>query len=195
MNSALQQLLYERCFPIVSAVEAMKKEKDKIVICIEGRCGAGKTTISAVLARLLEAEVIHMDDFFLPPSLRTQERLGQAGGNIHYERFREEVISGIKKEGSYEYRIFDCSIQDYSRKVAVSETAITIVEGVYSMHPKLTELYDYKIFCDITKAEQQKRLRKREGEEGYRQFEQRWIPMEEKYFQKYNIDRKCNFCL
>ena len=39
------------------------------IIAIDGRCAAGKTTLAARLAKELGGDVIHMDDFFLPPAL------------------------------------------------------------------------------------------------------------------------------
>ena len=66
------------------------------VIVIEGRSGSGKTTLSSMLAKELNASVVHMDDFFLPLSLRSEERLSEPGGNVHYERFMEEVLPFIR---------------------------------------------------------------------------------------------------
>ena len=47
------------------------------IIAIDGRCAAGKTTLAARLAKELGGDVIHMDDFFLPLELRTEERFGR----------------------------------------------------------------------------------------------------------------------
>lgn len=57
-----------------------------------------------------------MDDFFLPPELRTAERLSQPGGNVHYERFSAEVADGILRGKPFEYSVFDCSIMGVSGK-------------------------------------------------------------------------------
>ena len=64
----------------------------RLVIAIDGKCATGKTTLAARLASGLDADVIHMDDFFLPPAKRTQQRLSEPGGNVDYERFMEEVL-------------------------------------------------------------------------------------------------------
>ena len=32
-----------------------------------------------------------MDDYFLQPYQRTEERLAEPGGNVDYERFKEEI--------------------------------------------------------------------------------------------------------
>ena len=39
-----------------------------------------------------------MDDFFLPPALRTPERRSEPGGNVHYERFLTEVLPNLRSE-------------------------------------------------------------------------------------------------
>ena len=62
------------------------------IIAIDGRCASGKTTFTQKLANYLNAEVIHMDDFFLRNELKTKERLSEVGGNIDYERFTSEVL-------------------------------------------------------------------------------------------------------
>ena len=79
------------------------------IIAIDGRCAAGKTTLAARLAKELGGDVIHMDDFFLPPALRTQERRSEPGGNVHYERFLTEVIPKLASGQAFSYQRFDCS--------------------------------------------------------------------------------------
>ncbi|MCL1877401.1 MAG: hypothetical protein FWF80_00945, partial [Defluviitaleaceae bacterium] len=69
---------------------------DARVIAIDGRSASGKTTLASELAAQTGASVIHMDDFFLPQDLRTEERLNTPGGNVHHERFASEVLPHIK---------------------------------------------------------------------------------------------------
>ena len=71
------------------------------VAAIDGRCASGKTTLAKALAKETGAGVIHMDDFFLPEELRTKERLSSPGGNVHYERFREEVLENLKRKRDF----------------------------------------------------------------------------------------------
>ena len=49
-----------------------------------------------------------MDDFFLPFELRTAERLKEPGGNVHYERFIDEVVSKLSAGEPFEYGVFRC---------------------------------------------------------------------------------------
>ena len=50
---------------------------------IDGRCGSGKSTLAGLAAHRLGCPLFHMDDFFLPPALRTPERYAAPGGNVH----------------------------------------------------------------------------------------------------------------
>ena len=44
------------------------------IIAIDGPCASGKTTVAAKIAEEWDASVIAMDDFFLRPEQRTEER-------------------------------------------------------------------------------------------------------------------------
>ena len=56
------------------------------LLAIDGRCGSGKSTLAAHMAQVFGCPVFHMDDFFLPPELRTPERLAQPGENVQIGR-------------------------------------------------------------------------------------------------------------
>lgn len=70
-------------------------ERGSLVVSIDGCCASGKSTLAQRLCTDLNGDLIHADDFFLPPALRTQERLNEPGGNIHYERFLEQIIKPL----------------------------------------------------------------------------------------------------
>lgn len=183
-----------RLIPLLQEIAKLPKT-DIQVIALDGRAASGKTTIATQLQSILSADVIHMDDFFLPPALRTEERLAEAGGNIHYERFREEVLPFLKKKADFSYHIFDCSKMDYNGKQKIRSTSFRIVEGAYSCHPLFEDYADLKVFSDITPAEQILRIRKRNGEKMAEVFQNRWIPMEEKYYAHFQIKEKADIIL
>lgn len=166
------------------------KTEGVIVIAIDGRAGAGKTTLAAALSRVLDCDVVHTDDFFLPARLRTEERLSEVGGNVHYERLRRDVILKIGKR--FSYRRFDCSTMSPGEVCAVRSKDFLIVEGSYALHPYLGDYYDVAVFCDVAKSTQRQRILKRNGADKLKLFEEKWIPMEEVYFSKFNIEQKCD---
>ena len=88
--------------------KALKDNNGMVVLAIDGMSASGKSTLAQEVADKYGGSVVHMDDFFLPAELRTNKRLETPGGNIHYERFKEEVLPGIADHRSFEYGIFDC---------------------------------------------------------------------------------------
>lgn len=164
-------------FPILEAVAT----KAPRVIAIDGRAAAGKTTAANTLSALLNAPVIRMDDFFLPPALRTAERLNEAGGNVHYERFATEVLPALASGEAFAYGVFDCSQMAMHGVREIPAAAIRIVEGAYSHHPRFGDYADLRVFFHVAPDEQMRRILARNGEAMAEMFRTRWIPMEEAY--------------
>ncbi len=196
----LINIKYTKLLPILKKLTLMNHDSLSAcskanVIAIDGRAGAGKSTIAELLSHTLCAPVIQMDDFFLPPALRTDSRLNESGGNVHYERFCEEVIPFLKKNVPFSYRCFDCHIMDYNGEKNVLTNQWYIVEGSYSMHPAFGNYMDFSIFCDISPQEQLNRIRLRNGEKMLKRFVDTWIPMEEYYFEKENIRKRCDIVI
>ena len=186
---------YLRLLPILQAAAAIPINTSIKVIAIDGRAASGKTTLAEDLKSILQADVIHMDDFFLPPSLRNDIRLAEPGGNVHYERFAEEVLPFLRNSADFSYRIFDCSRMDYNGIRTITSKQWRIVEGSYSHHPIFGNYADLALFLDVSPQEQMNRILKRNGEQMAEVFRTRWIPMEEAYHQHFNIKEQADIIL
>ena len=79
------------------------KQRSTLVLAIDGRCAAGKTTLAAHLAELCDCNVIHMDHFFLPWKQNTMEHSQQAGENMDYVRFCEEILIPLHEGRKFSY--------------------------------------------------------------------------------------------
>lgn len=180
---------------VLNKLNEMMQEKTPIVIGIDGNCASGKTSLGNFLSDFLDCNVIHMDDFFLPPALRTAKRLDEAGGNIHYERFYEEVVTSILEKKPITFRQFSCEKMDYQNEITLPQKALTIVEGSYCMREEFRRIYDYRIFMTCPYEEQLSRIRKRNGEEMLTAFIEKWIPMENKYFEICQIPSFCDMII
>ena len=172
-------------------VEKLLSRGTPVIVAIEGNCTAGKTTLAAALEKEYDCNVFHMDDFFLRPEQRTAERYAQAGGNVDYERFQEEVLDKLKAGKPVAYRPFDCSTFTLSAETVVQPKQLSIVEGTYCLHPYFGDPYDLKIFMDISEDCQTERILKR-PEFLHQRFFEVWIPMEKNYFERFQIKQKCD---
>ena len=162
------------------------------LIAIDGPCGSGKTTLAKKLATILDALVIHMDDFLIPHHLKTPERLSIPGGNVDIERLRQEVLLPYASHLPIAYRRYDCHADKFSDVVILPDCKYTIIEGNGSLLPSVRALADFCFFLRISPDKQQKRLLQRVGKERLAEFNSRWIPLENAYFAAYHLpDDQC----
>jgi len=192
----------ERYIPYIKLIAAILKQQEinqhskqatRLIIGIDGNCASGKSTLALLLLELFDAQVIHMDDFFLPPNLRTPKRFEIPGQNVHYERFLTEVVNPLKQMmPTFEYRPFSCKTMNYENTRRIDGTKMIIIEGAYSMRPDIREIYDLKVFLQIDQDLQMQRIMKRNGPEMSENFKNKWIPMENKYFEYDQIRDICD---
>ena len=161
------------------------------LVAIDGMCGSGKSTVAGKLQEYFGCSLFHMDDFFLQPHQRTPQRLGEPGGNVDYERFQAEVLEHLKDREGLLLQRFDCKTCSLLPAMHVPYHNIVIIEGAYSMHPYFGDVQDVRIFLESSKEGQSQRILGRNGPEKWKQFEDVWIPMEEKYFEEFGIRKKC----
>ena len=170
-----------------------KTQKRPFLIAIDGMCGSGKTTLGNYLAKELNTSLFHMDDFFLQPHQRTANRLSEPGGNVDYERFKEEVLDHVADANGVIFRPFSCHEWKLTDAITIPYHDIVIVEGSYSHHPNFTDSYDLKVFLEITPDEQKKRILARDGTDSWPMFEEKWIPMENRYFETFKIKENSDY--
>ena len=180
---------------ILQRVDALKAQgKRPVVIGIDGMAASGKTTLTALLEQKLDAAVIHMDDFFLPQGFRTPKRLKTPGGNVYYERFKEEVAPYLRCGQLFGYRVFDAHRHVYTETRVIQPKSVIIVEGSYCMHPELGDLYDLKVFCKVSPYEQMQRVESTRAPRA-EMYKAMWIPMENRYHAAFDIERKCDMVI
>lgn len=161
------------------------------IIAIDGRCGSGKTYLASVLSERYDANVFHMDDFYLPVDRRAPDWKSIPAANMDLTRFEQEVLRPVQSGFDVSTKIYSCRQKAYS-DLKVSYKPLTIVEGSYSCHDQLYRYYDAMVFLDISSELQLRRLSKRNN---FRDFTDTWIPLEEMYFSRYHIPEKADLIL
>ena len=174
---------------------ALLKTRPQVLVAIDGGSCAGKTTFAARLGERLGANVFHMDDYFLPPQMRTSERLATPGGNVDAERFLREVLLPLTRGEAIRARRYDCHVDKLLPPVEYPQKSVSIIEGAYSLRPDLAPHYDLKLFCRIESAPQMERVLARNGKKQAEVFRTRWIPMENAYFAAFDIEADCDLIL
>jgi len=180
---------------IASRVSQLLQSRERVLVAIDGMCCAGKTTMSDRLGSQLDANVFHLDDYFLQPHSRTPDRLNQPGGNVDVERFLAEVLLPALRGETAQVRRYDCHKDLVLPPVSVAPKKIVLIEGAYSLHPLLAPYYNLKVFCRIDPQLQLSRILARNGKAALKTFENRWIPLENKYFEALDILSQCDIVI
>lgn len=182
--------------PLLDAIDDLLScGEASVTVAIDGMAAAGKSTLGTWLAERYHCPLIHMDDFFLPAELRTTQRLSTPGGNVHYERFREEVLTGLSSGEAFSYGVFDCRSMSVTGRRTVSPCPLTVIEGAYSLHPALRDFYDLRVFCSVDPDVQLRRIEARGGKRCVPYFRDKWIPLENAYFSGCGVRECCHIVL
>lgn len=173
------------------ALEMKTTDKRPYVVGIDGMSASGKTTLGQLLhENYPDSNLFHMDDYFLQPHQRTPDRLSETGGNVDYERFKEEIILHLENKNGLSYQKYNCTTQSLSSPIKVDWQPLVIIEGAYSQHPYFGDVYELRVFCEIDKEEQLARILKRNGSDMLQRFVNEWIPKENQYFEEFDIKNK-----
>lgn len=180
---------------IAFAAQHLQGAPAPLLIALDGRCAAGKTTLANRLAAQYGWGVIHLDDFFLQPAQRTSQRLAEPGGNLDRERLISEVLLPLTRHRPGVYRVFDCRTMGFAAVPRPLPAApVVLLEGSYACHPDLRPLCGLHVFLTVDPGEQLRRLTARNPAR-LQDFRTRWIPMEEQYFRYFHIPETCDLTL
>ncbi|HHW99273.1 MAG TPA: hypothetical protein GX738_06555 [Firmicutes bacterium] len=182
-------------FELLVQIDSLTAKYPRVNVAIDGPCASGKTSLAQLLAQIYDCNVIAMDHFFLPPTLRTEGRLAEPGGNVDYDRFVAEVLAGLEKGEKFSYGIYDCTQGKIVEQRRMPSKQLNIIEGVYSMHPKFGDPYQLKVFMQVDPLAQSERILQRNGAKMHRRFLSEWIPLENKYFATYNVAQQADLIL
>ena len=186
---------FARALPLFARIDRLTAERSRVLVAIEGGSASGKTTLGELLQNVYGCPVFHMDDFFLRPEQRTEARFTQPGGNVDRERFLEEVLIPLREGRPVDYRRFDCATFTIAPPQRIKAGTLNIVEGAYSMHPDLAPYYDLSVFLPISAEKQRERILKRNAPAHAKQFFDRWIPFEQRYFDALDVRNRCDLIL
>lgn len=146
------------------------------LIAIDGRAGAGKTTLAANLFEALSAdktvEVIHMDDLYDGWENALGERLTQT---------LESIVKSHQNNRAFEINIFNWQSMSFDSKRTINPVDILILDGVGAGQKVVRDagatLYWLDIDADVGIA----RVLKRDGNQIASQMKQ-WQIVQERHF-------------
>jgi len=161
------------------------------IIAIDGDSASGKSTLGSILVEYFDANIAHIDSFYLPFDKRTE----CASCHIDYPRILSTVIHPFHEKQALEYYTFNPHIDQITDRFNHPYKNILILEGSYSFHPKLRSFIDVSIGMRISEQTQKERIIKRSSPEVYERFSSIWIPKEKSYQQEFQLFDSVDYIL
>ena len=174
------------------------KKKEHPLIGIDGFGAAGKSTLAEKIKnRLKSAQIIHIDDFYKPSYLRSDEKSNSTlNEDFDWKRLEEEVFNKKRSNiTSFRYQRYDWPSDTMADFIEVDTRLPIIVEGVFSLQHRFFDLYDITVWVTASENTIIRRAIERDGIETKDTWLIEWQPVERKYFQSERPDVKAQFVL
>jgi uridine kinase len=180
---------------VVGAVQRLLDELEPpIVIALDGRSGAGKSTMAAALVDRLPATVIPTDDFFAADITNAgwDERTAaeRARDAIDWRRMRESALEPLLAKRAASWHPFDFSAGTRAdgtyamapNAVRREPAPVIILDGAYSARPELADAIDLCVLVEVAASTRLTRLAARENAAFLAAWHDRWDAAEAYYF-------------
>ena len=164
--------------------------QERTVIAVDGRCGAGKTTLALSLAERFECNVFHLDDFYLSERQRAGKGKNKGFANADLVRFENEVLRNLVLGKPFSYFKYLPESGTTEQVRVDMPTQLSIVEGSFCTDASLREYYTLKFFLTAELDIRAERLRER-GED-VDDYKNKWIPLEENFFKAQGIEENAD---
>lgn len=171
-------------------------EKRPVVIAIDGRSGAGKSTITDAFTKITDCSFVCLDDFYqttVPksdlPSKSVTERLELV---FDWERVRSHAIQPLCDRRTASWNAFDFSAglnpsgtYNLNRELTkVDPRDIVLLAGSYSCSPPLADQVDLSVLVDVPEDECRRRTTLRDCPHFLAGWHSIWDDVEDFYFSK-----------
>ncbi|TWP34823.1 hypothetical protein [Leekyejoonella antrihumi] len=145
-----------------------------VIVGIDGRSGAGKTTTADLVATCLgSAQVVHMDDFYT----------GWHGLAQSVPRLAQDVLAPVCRGEHAGYRRYDWVTQAYAESIRVLPGRFLVVEGCGSTTGPARICTDVRVWLDAPPAVRRRRGLARDGD-AYRPMWSMWRDQEDDLFRR-----------
>lgn len=169
-----------------AAVEILSGS-DAEFIAIAGGTGSGKSYLSNILAKKLDARVIEMDDYY-----KGREYVEKyLDGNFDHPdgvdiALLAENLSGLRRKEAVQKPFYSMDISGRGGYETVEPGGVFVVNGLFALDEKLVPLFDLRVFLKAEKETLHRRRLERNAAEGRRMlgddyFERVAWPMHQEY--------------
>ncbi len=169
---------------VLHAIQGCHAATRTTLVGIDGPGGAGKSVLSASIARKdSRVSVVPIDDFYVPCDNRVGARdaVLTPWKNIDVSRLLREVLQPLNAGNEGSYRRYDWGRDALAERRAIPAGGIVLVEGVYALIPPPKDYYHLKVWMDCPRELRLARGLARDGQDALAQWRDQWMPAEDRY--------------
>lgn len=157
--------------------------RPRILIGIDGCGGSGKTKLASELLNVLHnAQIVHMDDFYLSSDKRMCIADPKpVGWQFDWKRMEREVLKPMDSGQLVRYQRYDWQTDHLAEWRELQPLGVVIVEGIFTLRKELTGYYNIRLWVDCPREVRLQRGLMRDDEEARLQWEQDWMVEEDRY--------------
>jgi uridine kinase len=135
---------------IIANIQSLLQRRHCVLVAIDGRGGAGKSTLASELSGRLDASVA-ADDFYRVMDEGARWRLGPEEAynqNFDWQRLRDQVLAPLRRNQPARYERFDWISRRLGAHAQVEPKGVVLIEGVGTYRPELRPYYHYSIYVE-----------------------------------------------
>lgn len=178
---------------IVNAIEDLMAQPSRCgathIIAIDGRAGAGKTTLAQELFLAFSLDrkvtVIHLDEIYAGWDLALTDTLKNS---------LVQILESVRSGGSTKFPIYDWAQGRFNETREITPCDLIIIEGVGSAQSLVREYATVTIWLDIDPQTGLRRVLARDGSRIHDQMN-RWQIREEEHFRTEATRENADFIL
>jgi hypothetical protein len=172
-----------RLGPLVEAIRQTlaRKQTRSVLVAIDGRGGAGKSSLATAIERELDrAAVVHTDDFAF-------------GWELGWDWARDQIVEPMLARRPARFQRFDRPTRRLAEWHEVpSDTDVLILEGVSATRSELGDPWDVTIWVEAPRDTRLQRGLEREGDAALPLW-QKWMAEEDRWVASERPADRCDF--
>jgi uridine kinase len=176
---------------VQSARRLLGAQPPRIVVALDGRIGAGKSTIAAAIAERTTACVVPGDDFYAyrvtNAEWETRSPAERARDVIDWRYLRTSALEPLRAGRAASWQTYGEMLPDgsFGLKPGIvhrEPAPLIILEGAYMTQPALADLIDLAVLIDTPTPLRLDRIAKRDSAVFLADWHPRWDDAESYYF-------------
>jgi uridine kinase len=178
---------------VITEIDFLSRRRTPVIVAIDGMSAAGKSTLAAEIKERRDVAIVHGDDFYRVMDDTARFELSPQAGYEQYfdwQRLLSEALSALRQNRTASFRRYDWTSGQLGERVNVGPSPVVVVEGVYTMRPELSSMFDMTVWLDTS---DELRAERRSRRDDPPEWVDRWDRAERYYISTFQPQLQADF--